>query len=361
MGDNWFAAFEAHRDLLFSIAYRMLGSATDAEDLVQETFLRWQEAEATDVKSPKAFLSTVITRLCINHLKSARTRREKYVGPWLPEPLITARAQNGDGDSRLAESLSMAFLVLLESLSPVERSVFLLHEVFDYEYPEIAQILGKSEVNCRQVLRRARQHILAGRARFEPSPQEREQLTEQFLQVSSEGDLQGLITLLAADVALWSDGGGKASAALKPIRGALSVARFMLGALRKLVPAERVSLRAEVNGQPGVITYVDGRPISVLVLDLVDGRIQTVYIVTNPEKLAGLREGEAGVDREGIGGRREEGGSPGNHASGSTPLEPAETSGHGCRSGSLGGLAAGPPGLDRRRRTDRSGAGDLAD
>jgi RNA polymerase sigma-70 factor (ECF subfamily) len=193
-----------------------------------------------------------------------------------------------DDNAGLAESLSMAFLVLLESLSPVERSVFLLREVFDYEYGEIAEIVGKSEVNCRQTLRRARQHIGARRPRFDPSPQERQALTEQFLTASANGDLDGLITLLADDVALWSDGGGKASAALRPIRGADRVVRFMLGSLRKFVPVRRVLQAAEVNGQPGIITYVDDRPISVLVLDVGERHIQTIYIVTNPEKLAGL-------------------------------------------------------------------------
>ena len=288
MRDDRLEAFNELRKLLFSIAYRMLGSVVDAEDMVQETFLRWQQAEETLIRTPRAFLSTVITRLCINHLQSTRSQREQYVGPWLPEPLLTARTANPNDDSRLAESLSMAFLVLLESLSPIERSVFLLREIFDYDYAEIAQIVDKSEANCRQILRRAREQIAARRPRFDSSPQQREQLTEQFLKTASEGDLQGLITLLAEDVALWSDGGGMASAALRPIRGADRVVRFMLGSLRKLVPAERVSQPAEVNGQPGIISYVDRRPISVLVLDLVDGRIQTIYIVTNPEKLAGL-------------------------------------------------------------------------
>jgi RNA polymerase sigma-70 factor (ECF subfamily) len=288
MDNARFEAFDEHRGRLFSIAYRMLGSVADAEDLVQETFLRWQKAELTCVKSPGAFLSTIITRLCINHLHSARTRREQYVGPWLPEPLLTAREVDRAGDARLAESLSIAFLVLLESLSPIERSVYLLHEVFDYDHREIAEIVGKSEVTCRQTLRRARQQVAAGRPRFDSSPQQREQLTHQFLKASAEGDLQGLITMLAEDVALWSDGGGKATAALRPILGADRVVRFMLGALRKLVPAGRVFQSTEINGQGGVITYVNRRPISVLVLDVVDGRVRTIYIVANPEKLAGL-------------------------------------------------------------------------
>jgi RNA polymerase sigma-70 factor (ECF subfamily) len=280
--------FNENRKLLFAIAYRMLGSVADAEDLVQEAFLRWQQTDPAEVRSPRAYLSAVLTRLCINHLKSARTRREEYVGPWLPEPLLTGQALDPGGDVRLAESLSMAFLVLLESLSPVERTVFLLREVFDYDYAEIAYILGKSEANCRQMLRRAREQVAARRPRFDPSPVQRERLAEQFLKTSVEGDLPGLLALLAEDVALWADGGGKTAAALRPIHGADRVVRFIIGALRKFVPADRVSRRIEINGQPGIISYVGRWPISAVILDPVGGRIQTIYIVSNPEKLARL-------------------------------------------------------------------------
>jgi RNA polymerase sigma-70 factor (ECF subfamily) len=290
MRDNLLEAFDEHRPLLFSVAYRMLGSVTDAEDLVQEAFLRWQEAVGADVevRSPRAYLSTVITRLAINRLQSARVQREHYVGPWLPEPLLTAQSTGTAGDDRLAESLSMAFLVLLESLSPAERIVFLLRDVFDYEYAEIAQILGKSEANCRQLLRRARVQVAARRPRFDASPQQLERLTEQFQKTSTDGDLPGLVALLAEDVALWADGGGKTAAALRPIHGADHVGRFIIGALRKFVPADHVSRRAEINGQPGIITSVAGRPISAVILDLAEGRIQSIYIVTNPEKLVRL-------------------------------------------------------------------------
>jgi RNA polymerase sigma-70 factor (ECF subfamily) len=288
MQDHRLVAFQEHRQFLFALAYRMLGSVTDAEDLVQETFLRWQQTDPAAVRSSRAYLSTVMTRLCLNHLSSARARREQYVGPWLPEPLLTAQAADPGGNDRLAESPSMAFLVLLESLSPAERCVFLLREVFDYDYEEIAQILGKSEANCRQMLRRARQQIAARRPRFASSPQRGEQLAEQFFKASDEGDMQGLLGLLAEDVALWSDGGGKAVAARRPVRGAGRVARFVVGALRKLVPADRASRLAEINGQPGIITYADGRPLSAVILDVIDGRIRSIYIVSNPEKLAGF-------------------------------------------------------------------------
>jgi RNA polymerase sigma-70 factor (ECF subfamily) len=301
MEDDRLDAFQEHRQFLFALAYRMLGSVTDTEDLVQETFLRWQQTDAAEVREPRAYLSTVITRLCLNQLKSARARREQYVGPWLPEPLLTAQVADPCGDDRLAESLSMAFLVLLESLSPAERCVFLLREVFDYDYEAIARILGKSAANCRQVLRRARQQIAARRPRFAASPQRGEQLAEEFFKASGAGDMQGLLGLLAEDVALWSDGGGKAVAAMRPVFGADRVARFVVGALRKLVPAERVSRLAEINGQPGIITYAGGRPLSAMILDVIEGRIRSIYIVSNPEKLAGLPPcsdpGQVEVDR----------------------------------------------------------------
>jgi RNA polymerase sigma-70 factor, ECF subfamily len=288
MDDDSLAVFNQLRPLLFSIAYRMLGGVMDAEDMVQETFLRWQAGNLEDVKSPKVYLSTIITRLCINHCKSARSKRQRYVGPWLPEPLVTASDSDRSGDSRLAESLSMAFLILLENLAPVERTAFLLREVFDYEYAEIAQILDKTEANCRQLLRRARQSVAARRPRFEATSRDRERLADQFVKTSNDGDLDSLVSLLSADVTLCSDGGGKARAALRPIQGAENVARFILGSLRKFVPGNHLSVRAEINQQPGIITYVDNQPISVVILDIHQGHIRSIYIVTNPDKLAGL-------------------------------------------------------------------------
>ena len=211
--------FERHRSLLFSIAYRMLGSVTDAEDIVQETYLRWQEMPDTVVRSLKSYLSAVVTRLSIDRLRSARAHREEYVGPWLPEPLVLNRVEEGADLIQLDESLSMAFLVLLESLNPVERAVFLLREVFDYEYEEISRIVGKSEANCRQITRRARQSVAARRPRFESSPEQEERLTQRFVDTCMSGDMEGLLELLSEDVTLWSDGGGKVAAASYPIHG----------------------------------------------------------------------------------------------------------------------------------------------
>jgi RNA polymerase sigma-70 factor, ECF subfamily len=229
----------------------------------------------------------VVTRLSIDRLRSARARREEYVGPWLPEPLVSERAEEVAVLDELSESLSIAFLVVLESLNPVERAVFLLREVFDYDYEEISRILGKSEDNCRQIAHRARQSVAARRPRFERSPEQEERLSRQFLEACMSGDMEGLISLLSEDVTLWSDGGGKVAAAPYPIYGPERVARFLLGVLRTVPPA--FSARpAQVNGAPGVVGYVDGSPTGVVALDVVDGRLHGVRIVVNPDKLRGI-------------------------------------------------------------------------
>lgn len=283
------AAFNEYRGLLFSIAYRMLGSVADAEDMLQETFVRWQQTPSDeDVRSPRAYLVTVLSRLCINQLQSARVQREEYVGQWLPEPLLTGTGSNPLDVMRADESLSIAFLVLLERLTPVERAVFLLREVFEYEYCEIAAVVGQTEVNCRQILRRARQHVAEVRPRFRTSSQERNDLLERFLQATRSGDLDGLVALLSTDVVLHSDGGGKGPAAPNRIHGADKVARAIFGGLKKQLPANLVRRRAQINGAPGIVSYLNGQPFSVLTLDDSEGRIQALYIVSNPEKLAHL-------------------------------------------------------------------------
>lgn len=289
MTDSPVDVFAAVRPLLFSIAYRMTGSVMDAEDVVQDTYLRWQEADHAAIQSPQAFLATIVTRLCINQLTSARARRETYVGPWLPEPLVTANVPDASGSVELAESLSMAFLVLLERLTPNERAVFLLHEVFDFEYAEIARIIDKSEANCRQLLRRARKHVGSARSRFNASPEQAERLLERFNDAVGAGDLNGLVATLAEDITLWPDGGGKAvGAALNPIHGADSVARFVLGFARRFAPKERVVRQTEINGQPGFISYLSGAPVAAIVFDIRDDRIHTIYAIGNPDKLRGV-------------------------------------------------------------------------
>ena len=282
------ATFDQYRSLLFSVAYRMLGSVADAEDMLQETFIRWQQAAHDEIRSPRAFLVTIISRLCISQLQSARVQREEYVGQWLPEPLVTDPGSDPLHVIRVDESLSMAFLVLLERLTPAERAVLLLRDVFEYEYSEIAEVLGQSEANCRQILSRARQHVGTMRQRFKASPRKHSDLLERFLKAAGSGDLAGLLSLLSEDVVLHSDGGGKASAVPNPILGAGKVSRGILGSLERLRPMNLVPRATEINGAPGIVTYFDGRPFSVLTLEIVEGRIQAIYIVTNPEKLAHL-------------------------------------------------------------------------
>lgn len=286
--DNLVTTFEEHRVLLFSIAYRMLGSRADADDILQETFLRWQAASQAEIQNPRAFLVTVTTRLSINQLRSARARREEYFGQWLPEPVMTGPAADLPRIPGIDGSVSMAFLVLLERLSPTERAVFLLREVLDYEYSDIAGMISRSEANCRQIFRRAKQHVTEGRPRFEVSQQQRETLLQQFLETSLNGDVQGFLALLAKDVVLYTDGGGKATAVPNPIHGAEAVARFFLSGRQKLLPAGITRRFAEINGQPGIIAYHDGKIFGVLSLDVADGRVHNIYIVRNPDKLVRL-------------------------------------------------------------------------
>ena len=284
--------FNQHRGLLFSIAYRMLGSAADAEDVLQEAFLRWQGASEAEVRSPRSYLTAVVTRLSIDELRSARARREVYVGEWLPEPVPTAGSPDLAGTVELAETISTAFLLLLEKLSPVERAVFLLREVFDYEYAEIAQIVGKSEANCRQMVRRAREHLRAGRPRFQVSREEQERVAHKFLEVCAGGDMNALIAMLSENAVLVSDGGGKARAATLPIYGPEKVARFVFGVIEKLMrenPGATFSATVvELNGQPAIATYLDGVLNSTITFDFDGEHITSVYTVVNPDKLEGV-------------------------------------------------------------------------
>jgi RNA polymerase sigma-70 factor (ECF subfamily) len=281
------ATFDQYRGLLFSVAYRMLGTVADAEDMLQETFLRWLQAGDEEIRSPRAFLVTIVSRLCINQLQSARAQREEYVGQWLPEPLVTDQGRDPLGLIRVDETLSMAFLVLLERLTPIERAVFLLREVFEYEYTEISAILGQTEVNCRQILSRARQHIGAMRPRFEASREKQRNLLEEFLEAARTGNMERLLSVLSEDVVLYGDGGGKGFAPPQPVRGASNVAR---GAeiFRKLVSRGLLPRIAEINGEPGIVTYLNGKPHSVITIRERNDRIQALYLVTNPEKLAHL-------------------------------------------------------------------------
>jgi RNA polymerase sigma-70 factor (ECF subfamily) len=281
------------RPLLFSIAYRMLGSASDAEDIVQEALLRLhrETVAGTHVVSPKSYLSAVTTRLCIDHLRSARVRREFYVGTWLPEPLLTEETSDAERHAETADSLSMGFLVLLESLTPVERAVFLLREVFEYDYSEIASVVGKSEENCRQIAVRARRQVQAGKPRFEASKAEREELARRFFEAVGEGAVEDLVGMLAADVVAYADGGGKATAFPRPVHGRERILRILQGPAARGWRLSVTGIRlAEINGQPGAIFLdPDGVPVVAVSLDIADGQVQKLHAVSNPEKLEHLR------------------------------------------------------------------------
>jgi RNA polymerase sigma-70 factor (ECF subfamily) len=279
--------FEQLRPLLFAIAYRIVGSVSEAEDAVQETWLRY-EASPTQPTSAKAFLSAVVTRISIDVLRSARRRREKYVGQWFPEPLLTDPYQHPERSAELADSVSMAALLLLERLSPLERAVFVLREVFGFSFPEIASAVGRSEAACRQLAVRARRHMDAGRPRFEADRKEREELAERFFDAFREGDVDGLRELLAADVQWIGDGGGKAPQ-WKPIIGAGNVARVLAAILPPFVQIGGVVEPHQVNGQPGAILRDrDGKVINTWALDILEGQIQTIRAVINPDKLRHL-------------------------------------------------------------------------
>lgn len=285
--------FETYRSLLFGLAYRMLGTATEAEDIVQDVYLRVRTVPAAQVENVKAYLTTIVTRLSLNQLQSASRQRETYLGPWLPEPVLTADwpdLANPQDQTILHDSLSLAFLMLLEKLSPAERAVFLLHELFDYSYGEIGTMLDKSEVACRQLGSRARQHIAANRARFDSDPAEQERLLLGFLQVVEVGDLAGFLAMLTEDVTLVPDGGGERGAAIQVLRGPEAVAHFMLG-VRKLSPA---GLKAEIvslNGHAALLLTANGKPFVVIFVYAVNGRIDLIQLIAG-KKLAHLNSPE---------------------------------------------------------------------
>ncbi len=284
--------FEELRPSAFGIAYRMLGSVSEAEDVVQEGFLRLHRARAGGerIESPRAFLSTVVSRLSLDQLRSARVQREVYVGDWLPEPLVASADDDPAHQVEMADSLSLAFLVVLESLSPEQRAAFLLREVFDEPYDRIAEIIGTTEQNARQLATRGRRHVKERRPRFEASSEEREALATRFFAAAEEGDLEGLEELLAHDVVLHGDGGGKAPALARALHGRARVARTLIAGLRTVARIDGVSLRREdVNGQPGALFLDrDGSLIGVMVLDVVEGQIQGVNSIVNPDKLRHL-------------------------------------------------------------------------
>jgi len=281
--------FESHRRLMFSIAYRMLGSAAEAEDILQDAFLRYQAVQSSEINSPKAFLGTVVTRLCLNRLESAQSQRETYIGTWLPEPILTDHETvDAVQHTELHESLSMAFLVLLEQLTPLERAVFLLRQVFDYEYAEIAEMVGNDETACRQLFSRAKKHISENRPRFRANPEKQREMLERFVAAVSRGELNGLLQLLSDDVTLWADGGGKVrGAALNPLHGREAVARFVIASpylTDDLLEPHIMS----VNEEPSLLLRVDGQTRFVVMIGVDENHIQEIRIIGNPDKLQSI-------------------------------------------------------------------------
>ncbi|HEX2072522.1 MAG TPA: RNA polymerase sigma-70 factor [Geodermatophilus sp.] len=288
------AAFDRHRRLLFAVAYQLLGSVADAEDVVQDAWLRWSAADRSGVTDDRAYLVQITSRLALDRLRAARTRRETYVGPWLPEPLLTEGnrpAAEGDPEraAEIGEQVSLALLVVLETLSPVERAVFVLREVFGMSHAEVAGVLGRSEAAVRQVAHRARQHVEARRPRFDADRRAQQEVTERFLAACAGGDVDALLAALSPGAVLISDGGGKAKAALRPIVGAEKVARFLIATTATGVGDPALSVRiADVNGSPGVVAWRNGEPFVAVSLVVADGRIDQVLVVRNPDKLHGL-------------------------------------------------------------------------
>jgi RNA polymerase sigma-70 factor, ECF subfamily len=287
-------SFEEWRGLLFGIAYRMLGSATDAEDIVQEAYLRWVQRDGPPVESVRAYLVTIVTRLCIDELNSARVARVSYAGPWLPEPIVA----DEPFDVEHADSLALAFLVLLEELTPPQRAAYLLHDIFGYSFDEIAASLGRTTASCRQLAQRARRHIDQRRQRFDADLGQGRELTRAFVMACGTGDLNALVALLADDVVVWTDGGGKVRAAFRPVVGPYRSSRFLLHVAKKV---QGMPMETTLNGQPAMVFIEDSEVNAALVLDIREGKVVGVRTVTNPDKLEGLsrRLGDGGLGAAG--------------------------------------------------------------
>lgn len=281
------AAFEQSRRRLFGLAYRMLGTKADAEDMVQEAYLRWHQANTDEVRSPEAWLVTVVTRLCIDRLRSASIEREKYPGKWLPEPILGDLLPSPEDQVELASNLSMAFMILLERLAPVERAAFLLHDVFDCDYPQIARIIGKSESACRQIMHRARERVRRDQRRFEASEEDRIRLIKKFSEAIDANDEQTLLALFAEDATLIGDGGGKAPAVRNIIYGAERITRLYLTVARRS-EGNITRVLQLINGEPGLVIFTDGQLTGTLSFEIYGDRIHALYSVLNPDKLKEL-------------------------------------------------------------------------
>lgn len=287
--------FETHRPRLFGLSYRLLGSRSDAEDVVQDTWLRWQQTDRSGIRDAEAWLVTAATRLGIDRLRAARLQRERYTGPWLPEPSEIDESPTPEHSADVAEQVSLAFLAVLERLGPEERAAFLLKEAFDYDYAQIAPLLGQSEANCRQMVHRARERVQAGRPRFEVAPEHHRRLLERFMDAARRGDQPAITALLREDAQLVSDGGGKAQAVTRPLLGAVRIARLFWAAYRRQDPAITWRM-GRVNGEPAILRYRNGRLVAVMVAVSDGDRIIELYSVINPDKLgANVTAGDAGA------------------------------------------------------------------
>lgn len=280
------ASFEPLRGQLLGLAYRMLGSRAEAEDIVQDAYLRWHAADRGAVREPRAFLSKAVTRLCLDQLKSARARREEYVGPWLPEPVLDDGALSSEGAGEYASDLSVALLLTLERLSPLERAAFLLHDVFDLSFEQVGEALGRDAAACRQLASRARAHVREDRPRFRPSPEEENRVFRAFIGALAGGDLAGLARTLAADAEFYADGGGKVAAARQPLFGPGRISKFLHGVVRKFYHPRDAQYRAvRINGLPGLVVSIGGEVVQTLALEVRDGVVAKLYSVRNPDKL----------------------------------------------------------------------------
>lgn len=282
------AEFETHRPDLERVAYRMLGTRTDADDVLQEAYLRWSAADLSVIRSPRAFLTTIVTRLSIDRRREVDARKETYIGPWLPEPLVESDVSESTHASELAESVSLALMHVLETLSPVERAAYLLRKAFDYDYAEIAEILDKSEVNCRQLVSRAESHVLSERPRFDTSREAATRMSERFLAACATGELADMVELLSEDIVVYSDGGGKAVAAQRPLVGVDHASKFLSGIARKK-PAGTRYLQVLVNGQPGLAILEEEQLVTIATFEMAGDQIRRIYFIRNPDKLARVR------------------------------------------------------------------------
>ncbi|MGW4356351.1 RNA polymerase sigma-70 factor [Nocardia sp. NPDC004582] len=301
MQDDPIDPFVAHRRLLFGTAYQMLGTVTDAEDVLQDAWIKWHEVDRDSVTHPKAYLVRTVTNLALNRLTSARATRETYVGPWLPEPLLTHTADAAE-ETEMADTVSTAMLVVLETLGPVERAVFVLREVFGYSHAEIAGFLDRPEATIRQISHRARSHVHSRRPRFDTDPATRSDITEKFMAAAQGGDVNALMELLAPEVTLWNDGGGKITAARRPLSGPDHVARWLLGVMAKPISAGIYLEPAYINGELGMLAKIGDFPVGALTYDIRDGRIENLRFQVNPDKMVGLqRQGGNGSAVESVG------------------------------------------------------------